>query len=128
MRSGHNELQAEELVTWKVAGELMTLSISHMQMKGDDTGKHTPTHTHAHTHTKREKTRGRENRSALKKDRHKNVNENQCKDLLMLSCSDFQHGYMYEYFTVVTVLKKKFNFSYCFGCNWQEMREKCQDR
>lgn len=37
MRSRHNELRAEELVTWKVAGELMTLSISHIQKKGDDT-------------------------------------------------------------------------------------------
>lgn len=37
MRSGHNELRAEELVTWKVAGELMTLSISHIEKKGDDT-------------------------------------------------------------------------------------------
>lgn len=39
MRSGQNELRAEELVTWKVAGELMTLSISHTQKKGDDTQK-----------------------------------------------------------------------------------------
>lgn len=30
MWSGHSELRAKELVTWKVAGELMTLCISHI--------------------------------------------------------------------------------------------------
>lgn len=51
MRSGHNELRNEELVTWKVAGELMTLSISHIQKKGDNTQTHT--HTRSHTNSPR---------------------------------------------------------------------------
>ena len=44
-RSGHNELRGEELVTWKVAEELMTLSISCIQKKGYGTQTHTLTHT-----------------------------------------------------------------------------------
>lgn len=53
MRSRHNELRGEELVTWKVAGELMTLSISHIQEKRDDTQTHTHTHPHSHAQRKR---------------------------------------------------------------------------
>lgn len=69
-RSGHNELRAEELVTWKVAGRVNDISyITHTEKKG---GK---------------KERVRIIATIAKGRTHKNENENKRKAPLMAHCS-----------------------------------------
>lgn len=95
LRSGHNELRAEELVTWKVAGRVNDISyIRHTGRRGGGGGSK----NHCH-HCK-----GRT---------HKNENENKRKDRLMAHCSFspssqllliLRAQHIYEYFTISIII------------------------